>query len=72
MRLKRINQSPPPRKEENVTMNLCTAMVRRRVIEDDARRDGSAVAFQQESIRIARRLATVLIALIVIAWAVWR
>ena len=58
--------------EEDVTMNLCTAMVRRRVIEDDARRDGSAVTFQQESIRIARRLATVLIALIVIAWAVWR
>ena len=38
-------------------MNLCTAMVRRRVIEDDAKRDGSAVAFQQESIRIAAGLS---------------
>jgi len=72
MRLKRINQSPPPRKEERMSMNLCTAMVRRRVIEDDARRDGSAVTFQQESIRIARWVATALIALIMIAWAVWR
>jgi len=72
MRAQTDNQSPPPRKEEDMTMNLCTAMVRRRVIEDDAKRDGSAVTFQQESIRIARWAATALIALVVIAWVVWR
>lgn len=55
-------------------IHLGTAMVRRRVIETDANREGRAIdeAFQVESIRIARLIADALMILFgvgVFAWA---
>ena len=54
-----------------MSIHIGTAMVRRRVLEDDASRDGRAVEFQQEAIRVARWMAGVII-LIAIAWGVWK
>ena len=71
MRAQTDNQSPPPRKEEEM---IRPAWFVRSLPRDfgygriQVEGDG---AFQQEAIRVARWMAGAII-LVVIAWAVWR